>query len=165
MVAAYIPNSGDNYKRIEYRINEWDWDFLCYLKTLERKKPVLLGGDLNVAHMNLDIYMAEYMGPRVKTPGTTKPERSNFSSFLDNGFVDIYRTFYPRIIKYSYWSNYEGCFENNYGQRIDYFVCSQNFMCNIVDASIHKELEGSDHCPILVKIDFSGDNPGDEDKC
>jgi len=81
-VAAYIPNGGDNLKRIEYRINDWDWDFLCFLKTLEKKKPVLVGGDLNVAHLDIDVHKPTYMGPRMKIPGVTKHERANFTSLL-----------------------------------------------------------------------------------
>ena len=92
LVAVYVPNSGDQLKRIEYRINEWDRDFTRYLKALEKKKPVILAGDLNVTHQEIDIFDPTGMH---KIPGFSPQERANFSEFLKNGWIDTFRAFYP----------------------------------------------------------------------
>ena len=128
LVAVYVPNAGDKLKRHVYRTTKWDVDFQAYLKQLELTKPVILAGDLNVAHQEIDIYDP---AGKHKISGYTPEERSNFSDLLEEGFVDTFRHFYPSIKKFSFWSARGGLRPKNMGWRLDYFLVSQGFLGNI----------------------------------
>lgn len=145
LVCVYVPNAGEGLKRLDYRVNEWDKDFARYLKALEKRKPVILAGDLNVAHQEIDIYDAT---GKHKMPGYTPQERANFSDLLKLGFVDTFRHFHPSDKKFSFWSMRAKLRPRNMGWRLDYFVASQAFMKHCCDSTIHSDIMGSDHCPI-----------------
>ena len=137
LVATYVPNAGEGLKRLDYRIKEWDHDFHDYLKSLEssRNKPVILAGDLNVAHNEIDIY-----DPRgkEKVPGYTPQERLSFTSLLDRGFIDTYRQLYPERVQYTFWSMRANLRPSNRGWRLDYFVLSEEGggLLKVVDSVI-----------------------------
>ena len=148
-----MPCSGGELKRLDYRINEWDHDFMRYIRALEKRKPVVLTGDLNVAHNEIDIYDP---AKHHKIPGFAAQERASFNAFLKSGsggFFDTYRYFYPSTRKYTFWpANHISLAYNsrlrNKGWRLDYFVLSKSFMPYAVDSLIHNDYLGSDHCPI-----------------
>ena len=145
LVTTYVVNSGADLQRLEYRTKEWDKDFARYLKALEKRKPVILSGDLNVAHQEIDIFdMQKSYG----LPGYTTEERDNFSTLLSSGFVDTYRHFYPHKRQFSHWLSVGNMRAKNCGWRLDYFLVSQPFLSSIVDSTIHNEHYGSDHCPV-----------------
>jgi len=150
LVSSYVPNSGRGLVNLDYRVNVWDVDFLAYLKALEQKKPVVWCGDLNVAHLEIDL-----KNPKTnkKTAGFTPQERESFSKILASGFVDTFRHLYPTVEgAYTFWSYMGGARGKDVGWRLDYFIVSQNFMPAIVDHVIRKTVQGSDHCPILLLI-------------
>lgn len=127
LVAAYVPTPGDDHSRLEYRVNEWDVDFHAYLKSLERTrgKPVVLAGDLNVAHEDIDIYNTK---DKDRVPGFTPQERQNFNELLtEKGFIDAWRMLYPKRVQYTYWSLKLCLRRYNCGWRIDYFLLSRDF--------------------------------------
>jgi exodeoxyribonuclease III len=136
-------------------VNEWDIDFqnyLCNLKT-ERKKPVIIAGDLNVAHHEIDIY--DPVGKR-GCACFTDEERDSFQSFLDKGFVDTFRHLYPEEQRFSFWTaRGPNMRKNDRGWRLDYMVINSEDMGMVVDSSIHKNFEGSDHCPVQIKLDLT----------
>lgn len=150
LVTAYVPNSQDELRRLDYR-QQWDKDLRAYLKELETKKPVVLCGDLNVAHREIDL-----KNPKTnrKNAGFTDEEREGFQQLLDAGFVDTFRHFYPdQKDIYSWWSYRFRAREKNAGWRIDYFVVSEALRPQLVSAAIHTDIFGSDHCPVEVVID------------
>ena len=149
LVTVYVPNSQDGLKRLDYRM-KWEDDFRDFLKRLDEKKPVIVCGDLNVAHKEIDL-----KNPKTnrKNAGFTDEEREKFSTLLDNGFTDTFRHFYPDMTDiYSWWSYRFKAREKNAGWRIDYFVCSERLNDNLVSANIHTDIFGSDHCPVEVVI-------------
>lgn len=149
VVNVYVPNSQNGLKRIDYR-ERWDRDFFDFYKALEAKKPVIVCGDLNVAHQAIDLKndKANYN----KNPGYTQREIDGLEHMLKGGFVDSFRYFYPEKEKYSWWSYRMSARERNVGWRIDYVLVSKDFMPNIKDSFIMNEIHGSDHCPVGVEI-------------
>lgn len=149
LVNVYVPNSQNGLKRIDYR-QKWDKDFFKYFKSLEAKKPVLVCGDMNVAHQAIDLKndKANYD----KNPGYTQKEIDGIQRMIDGGFVDSFRHFYPEEEKYSWWSYRMNARERNVGWRIDYFLISDSFMPRVQDAFILNEVFGSDHCPVGVEL-------------
>ena len=144
LVCCYTPNSPDGLKRLDYRM-AWEDDFRKYLKQLDEKKPVILCGDLNVAHEEIDL-----KNPKTNhmNAGFTDEERGKFSTLLDSGFIDTFRWKYPEQVTYSWWSYRFQARQKNVGWRIDYFVASDRLSSQIEDAKIHTSIMGSDHCPI-----------------
>lgn len=149
LVNVYVPNSQNGLKRIDYR-QKWDKDFFKYFKSLEAKKPVLVCGDMNVAHQAIDLKndKANYD----KNPGYTQKEIDGIQRMIDGGFVDSFRHFYPEEEKYSWWSYRMNARERNVGWRIDYFLISDSFMPRVKDAFILNDVFGSDHCPVGVEL-------------
>ena len=149
LVTVYTPNSQNELARLPYRM-QWEEDFLAYLKKLEEKKPVIFCGDLNVAHKEIDL-----KNPKTnrKNAGFTDEEREKFSHLLDAGFIDTFRYFYPEQEGiYSWWSYRFKAREKNAGWRIDYFCVSECLKEKLLDAKIHTEIMGSDHCPVELDI-------------
>ena len=149
VVTVYTPNSGSELKRLPYRQN-WDSEFLKYLKVLEKTKPVLVCGDLNVAHKDIDL--ARPKPNYNKSAGYMQEEIDGIDKLVTAGFTDTFRYIKPEEVKYSWWSYRAGARERNVGWRIDYFLASQSLLTNIVDANIHNEIFGSDHCPVSVDL-------------
>ena len=150
-VTVYTPNSQNELARLDYRM-QWEEDFLAYLKKLEETKPVVFCGDLNVAHKEIDL-----KNPKTnrKNAGFTDEERAKFTELLEAGFVDTYRHFYPdQEGIYSWWSYRFKAREKNAGWRIDYFCVSEGLKDKLVDAKIHTEVLGSDHCPVELEIEL-----------
>ncbi len=151
VVTCYTPNSQNELKRLEYRM-KWEDDFLNYLKQLEKSKPVILCGDLNVAHNEIDL-----KNPKTnrKNAGFSDEERLKMTQLLQSGFTDTYRYFYPdKQGIYSWWSYRFKAREKNAGWRIDYFITSTSLNEKLVDAKIHTEIFGSDHCPVELDINI-----------
>lgn len=150
LVTVYTPNSQDGLRRLDYRM-KWEDDFRNYLTTLDGKKPVIVCGDLNVAHKEIDL-----KNPKTnrKNAGFTDEEREKFTTLLDSGFTDSFRYFYPDMENiYSWWSYRFQARAKNAGWRIDYFVISNRLCESMTDAKIHTDIFGSDHCPVEVDID------------
>lgn len=148
-ITVYTPNSQNELARLDYRM-KWEEDFLAYLKKLEETKPVIFCGDLNVAHQEIDL-----KNPKTnrKNAGFTDEERAKFSALLENGFIDTFRYFYPKQEGiYSWWSYRFKAREKNAGWRIDYFCVSDCLKDRLIDAKIHTEVFGSDHCPVELEI-------------
>jgi len=151
IVNVYTPNSQRELARLPYR-QTWDTAFRKHLKKLEKKKPVIFCGDLNVAHTEIDL-----KNPKTnrKNAGFSDEERENFTKLLDAGFIDTFRTLHPdEPDHYSWWSYRSNARERNIGWRIDYFGISQGLRPNLKDAKIHHDILGSDHCPISLEIDL-----------
>lgn len=149
LVNCYTPNAQAELKRIDYRL-AWEKDFLAYLKQLEESKPVILCGDLNVAHENIDL---KNWKTNRKNPGFSDQEREAFSHLLSEGFVDSFRHFYPDLEgAYSWWSYRFNARKNNSGWRIDYFCVSEGLTPMMKEAFILKEVYGSDHCPVGLSL-------------
>lgn len=145
LVTTYVPNSQDGLKRLDYRMT-WENDFLAYLLELDKKKPVILCGDLNVAHKEIDLKNPKN---NRNNAGFTDQERDKFTKLLDSGFTDSFRYFYPNVEgAYSWWSYRFKAREKNAGWRIDYFVVSNRLAERMEKAEIHNEIFGSDHCPV-----------------
>jgi len=150
LVTSYIPNSGKGLANLDYRVKEWDVAFLAYLKELEKRKPVIWCGDLNVAHLEIDLKNPK---SNKKTAGFTQQERDSFTKILGSGFVDTFRHFHPTTEgAYTFWSYIGGARERDVGWRLDYFIVSKSFMPSVVDNVIRKTVPGSDHCPILLLV-------------
>ena len=148
-VTVYTPNSQNELARLDYRM-KWESDFLAYLKKLEEKKPVIFCGDLNVAHKEIDL-----KNPKTnrKNAGFSDEERAKFTELLGAGFIDTFRYFYPdQEGIYSWWSYRFSARAKNAGWRIDYFCVSESLKDRLVDAKIHTEVMGSDHCPVELDI-------------
>lgn len=149
MVTVYTPNSQSELKRLEYRM-KWEEDFTEYLVDLDNKKPVVVCGDLNVAHQEIDLKNPKN---NRKNPGFTDDERGKFSNLLERGFIDSYRYFNPDTEGvYSWWSYRFNARKNNAGWRIDYFCVSKKLEDRLVSADIHTEVLGSDHCPVELVL-------------
>ena len=149
LITVYVPNSQDGLKRLDYRMT-WEDDFLAYLKKLEEKKPVVVCGDLNVAHQEIDLKNPK---SNRKNAGFTDEERAKFTQWLNAGFTDTFRYFYPEQKEiYSWWSYRFKAREKNAGWRIDYFVTSASLNDKLVDAKIHTDILGSDHCPVELTL-------------
>ncbi len=149
VVTVYVPNSGRGQVRLEYR-KKWDQDFLEYLKSMEKKKPLIVCGDLNVAHQAIDL--ARPKSNYNKTSGYTQVEIDGFQHVIDHGFVDTFRRLYPEKIEYSWWSYMFGARKKNIGWRIDYFLVSNVIFAQVDESEILTDIEGSDHCPILLTM-------------
>ena len=150
MVNVYTPNSKRELERLEYRCI-WESDFRNYLEELKKKKPVILCGDLNVAHKDLDVKNAK---ANYGNAGFTDEERREFENLLNLGYVDTFRKIYPDLEKFSWWSYFGKAREKNVGWRIDYFIISENISNNLKDAMIYDNILGSDHCPVGIEIDI-----------
>ena len=149
LVCVYVPNSQDGLKRLDYRMT-WEDDFRAYVCALDAKKPVIICGDMNVAHQEIDLKNPD---TNHKNPGFTDEEREKFGILLDAGFTDTFRHLYPDTVDaYSWWSFRTRARERNVGWRIDYFLCSDRIRDKITAAGIHPEVMGSDHCPVALEI-------------
>ena len=148
-ITCYTPNSKRGLERLDYRM-VWEDEFRNYLNNLRKEKPIILCGDLNVAHKEIDL-----KNPKTnkKSAGFTEEERGKFTELLDAGYIDTFRYFYPeKEEEYSWWSYFAKSRERNIGWRIDYFVVSKELESRLEDASIHQKIEGSDHCPVELII-------------
>ena len=148
-ITVYVPNSQDELKRLDYRMR-WEDDWHKYIKTLEKKKPVIYCGDLNVAHKEIDL---KNPSANHHNAGFTDEERGKLSALLDDGMIDTFRHFYPDEVVYSWWSYRFKSRERNAGWRIDYFLASEGLKSRLRDAKIHTEVYGSDHCPVELTIE------------
>lgn len=148
LIGCYTPNSGEELKRLDFRMG-FEEDLKKYMTRLDKIKPVILTGDLNVAHEEIDIKNPK---SNVHNAGFTIEEREKFTNLLSSGFTDTFRKLYPETIKYSWWSYRFRARENNAGWRIDYFVVSDRLMDKVVDSKIHNEILGSDHCPVELDL-------------
>lgn len=148
LVTVYTPNAQDGLRRLAYRMT-WDDDFRKYVDALDKKKPVIVCGDMNVAHQEIDL-----KNPKTnhKNAGFTDEEREKFTLLLGDGFIDTFRELHPEDIVYSWWSYRFKAREKNAGWRIDYFLASERMRQNIEGAGIHTEIYGSDHCPVELTI-------------
>ena len=147
LLTVYTPNSQTQLARLDYRM-KWDDDFATYVTTLQTKKPVIICGDLNVAHREIDLKNPK---PNVKNAGFTPQEREKFSTLLSHGFIDTFRTLYPNLESaYSWWSYRFQARAKNAGWRIDYFLISDTLQPSLVDATIESHILGSDHCPVTL---------------
>jgi len=151
VVTVYTPNAKDDLSRVPLRHKHWDPAFLQYCQQLEKKKPVIFCGDLNVAHTEDDLARPK---PNVGKKGFTAEERQGFQNFVDAGFVDTFRLFHQGNGFYTWWSNFGGARANNVGWRIDYFLVSSALKSKVKEADIHSSVMGSDHCPISVTLDI-----------
>ena len=149
-ITVYVPNSQDELKRLDYRMS-WEDAFLDYIRALDKVKPVIYCGDLNVAHQEIDL-----KNPKTnrRNAGFTDEERAKMSTVLSSGFIDTFRYFYPDQVTYSWWSYRFRAREKNAGWRIDYFICSESIKDKLTDAVIHTEVMGSDHCPVELDADL-----------
>lgn len=150
LVCVYTPNAQDGLRRLDYRM-QWEDDFRAYIMSLDTRKPVIVCGDLNVAHNDIDL-----KNPKTNhnNPGFTDEERGKFSSLLSSGFSDTFRELHPEDATYSWWSYRFHAREKNIGWRIDYFLCSNRIMPSVTSASIHTDIFGSDHCPVELIIEL-----------
>ena len=148
LITVYVPNSQDELRRLDYRM-QWEDDFRAYVKQLDVIKPVIICGDLNVAHEEIDL-----KNPKTnrRNAGFTDEEREKMTILLNNGFVDTFRHLYPEQVTYSWWSYRFRARAKNAGWRIDYFLISQRLEERLVDAKIHTEILGSDHCPVELEL-------------
>lgn len=150
LVNVYTPNSQRELARLSYRV-EWEKDFREYLINLDKKKPVIICGDLNVAHNEIDL---KNPATNRKNAGFTDEERNEMTNLLSAGFIDTYRYLYPEKIEYTWWSYITKARERNVGWRIDYFIISERIKDNLKDARIRWDIFGSDHCPVEIDIDL-----------
>ena len=150
LVTVYTPNSQDELKRLDYRM-EWERDFQAYLAQLDANKPVVVCGDMNVAHQEIDL-----KNPKTnrRNAGFTDEEREKMTNLLANGFIDTFRYLYPEQVTYSWWSYRFKAREKNTGWRIDYFLISERLKDHLTDAKIHTDIFGSDHCPVELDLTF-----------
>jgi exodeoxyribonuclease-3 len=149
LITVYTPNSQRELARLDYRMG-WEEAFKNYLQKLDGDKPLILCGDLNVAHKEIDL---KNPSTNRKNAGFTDEERDKMTKLLDAGFIDTYRYFYPEVVgAYTWWSYMGGARERNAGWRIDYFVVSERLKNKLKDAQIHANVMGSDHCPVVLEI-------------
>ena len=148
LVTVYTPNSQDELRRLDYRM-QWEDDFQAYLHSLDQKKPVIVCGDMNVAHQEIDL-----KNPKTnrRNAGFTDEERQKMTQLLGAGFTDTFRWKYPEEVKYSWWSYRFKARERNTGWRIDYFLVSNRLQAEVLDAKIHTDILGSDHCPVELLL-------------
>ena len=150
VVTVYTPNSKGDLSRLELREKHWDPAILAYVKQLENTKPVLFCGDLNVAHQGIDLANPK---PNIGKHGFTAEERLGFQKFLDAGFIDTFRSLYPdKTEAYTWWTHWANARARNIGWRIDYWLASKSLQERIVDAEIHADVMGSDHCPVSIEL-------------
>lgn len=149
LTVVYVPNSGSDLKRLDYRTT-WDASFLKFLKDLEAKKPVIVCGDFNVAHRDIDL--ARPKANYDKSAGYTQKEIDGMNAFTSNGLVDTFRYFHPEEVKYSWWSYRGGARARNVGWRIDYFLVSESIIDKVKSAEILNHIMGSDHCPVMIEL-------------
>lgn len=150
VVTVYTPNSKNDLSRLELRHKKWDPAFLEHIKQLEKSKPVLFCGDLNVAHNEIDLANPK---PNIGKHGFTNEEREGFDNFESAGFVDTFRTKYPeKTDAYTWWTHWANARARNVGWRIDYWLASKSIAGDIVDAKIHADIMGSDHCPVSIEV-------------
>ena len=149
VVTVYTPNAKDDLSRLKLRHAHWDPAFLAYCKLLEKKKPVIFCGDLNVAHTELDLANPK---PNRGKKGFTDEERAGFQNFIDAGFIDTFRLFTQGNGHYSWWSHFANARARNVGWRIDYFLVSEQLRGRIRKAEIHADVVGSDHCPVSITL-------------
>lgn len=155
LVTVYTPNSKNDLSRVDLRHQKWDKAFLAHIKKLEEQKPVVVCGDLNVAHTPIDLARPEANKTTEKQPGSagfTDKERERFSDFMNAGFIDTFRYLHPEKIQYSWWSYRAAARARNVGWRIDYFLTSKILASKIHEAIIYDQITGSDHCPIGIVI-------------
>ena len=152
LVNVYVPNSSSQLKRLPYR-QKWDLDFYHYLCSLEQNKPVIICGDLNVCHRDIDL--ARPKANYNKNPGYTQAEIDGIDRYINHGFIDTFRELNPNEVCYSWWSYRAKARVRNVGWRIDYFLCSARLKPLLQRAYIHTEIMGSDHCPVALEIDLS----------
>ena len=148
LVTVYTPNAQDELRRLDYRM-QWEDDFRQYLLSLDQHKPVIVCGDMNVAHEEIDLKNPK---SNRRNAGFTDEERGKFSTLLDSGFTDTFRWLYPEQVTYSWWSYRFQARQKNAGWRIDYFVVSNRLRPSIDDAKIHTDILGSDHCPVELTL-------------
>ena len=150
LVNVYTPNSQDGLRRLDYRM-KWEDDFQAYLRRLDASKPVIVCGDMNVAHEEIDL-----KNPKTnrRNAGFTDEERQKFTQLLASGFTDTFRLLHPDEVTYSWWSYRFKAREKNAGWRIDYFVTSERLNGSVREANIHTEIYGSDHCPVELVLDI-----------
>ena len=150
LVCVYVPNAQDGLKRLDYRMT-WEDDFLAYIKALDEKKPVIVCGDLNVAHEEIDL-----KNPKTNrnNAGFTDEERQKMTDLLNSGFTDTFRLLHPDEVTYSWWSYRFRSREKNAGWRIDYFLVSKRLNENVTSASILTNIMGSDHCPVALELNI-----------
>lgn len=151
VVTVYTPNAKDDLSRVPLRHKQWDPAFLAYCKELEKKKPVIFCGDLNVAHTEDDLARPK---PNKGKKGFTDEEREGFQNFIDNGFVDTFRIFTSGNGHYTWWTHFANARARNVGWRIDYFLVSSSLKDKIKSAQIHADVMGSDHCPVSIELDI-----------
>ncbi len=149
LVTVYTPNSGNALARLPYR-QEWDNAFLIFIKTLEEKKPVIVCGDLNVAHKSIDL--ARPKPNYNKSAGHMQEEIAAIDNYCSAGFIDTYRHLNPEQVKYSWWSYRAGARQRNVGWRIDYVLTSESLIKQVTNADIYTDIMGSDHCPVMIEI-------------
>lgn len=151
LVNVYTPNSKDGLLRLDYRVNEWDKEFRDYVNRLKEEKSVVICGDLNVAHNEIDL-----ANPATNhfSAGFSDEERESFTKLLDTGFIDTFRYLYPDTVKYSWWSYRTAARERNAGWRIDYFLVSKDLEKKIISADILNDVFGSDHCPVSLELEI-----------
>ncbi|MEO5627836.1 MAG: exodeoxyribonuclease III [Candidatus Saccharimonadales bacterium] len=149
VVTVYTPNSKGDLSRLELRHKHWDPAFLTYMKQLQKTKPVLFSGDLNVAHTEDDLANPK---PNVGKHGFTDQERQGFQNFIDAGFVDTFRIFTQGNGHYSWWTHWANARARNVGWRIDYWLASQSLKDSVIGAEIHPKVMGSDHCPVSITL-------------
>lgn len=149
LVNVYTPNAQRGLTRLDYRTQQWDRDFLEYVKELEEHKPVVFCGDLNCAHKEIDL-----ANPKAneRNAGFTIEERTEFDNYIQNGFIDTFREFCDEGGHYTWWSNFGKAREKNIGWRIDYFLISKSLRKKLLDAKIYPDVMGSDHCPISIDM-------------
>lgn len=150
LVTVYTPNSGNDLRRLDYR-QKWDADFLAYIQKLEKSKPVIVCGDLNVAHKDIDL--ARPKPNYNKSAGYMQEEINGIDAYTSSGFVDTFRNSKPEEVKYSWWSYRGGARDRNVGWRIDYFLASKVLLDRVKEANILNDVMGSDHCPTQLIID------------
>ena len=149
LVTVYVPNSQDGLRRLDYRMT-WENEFRAYLQRLDAVKPVIVCGDLNVAHEEIDLKNPK---SNRRNAGFTDEEREKFGILLNAGFADTFRRLYPEQVTYSWWSYRFRAREKNAGWRIDYFLVSERLMPLVADTKIHTDIMGSDHCPVSLEIE------------
>lgn len=149
IISVYTPNAKDDLSRVPLRHKQWDPAFLAYCKELEKRKPVVFCGDLNVAHTEDDLARPK---PNIGKKGFTDEEREGFQNFLDAGFIDTFRMFTKGNGHYSWWTHWANARARNVGWRIDYFLVSQTLKDKVKKAEIHADVMGSDHCPVSIEL-------------
>jgi exodeoxyribonuclease III len=151
LITVYTPNAGEGLRRLDYR-EGWDTTFREYVVSLQRRKPVIVCGDLNVAHQAIDIARPKENYNR--SAGYTQREIDGFQRLLDEGFTDTFRHLHPQEVKYTYWNNLFNSRAKNVGWRIDYFLVGKSLLPKVLSAAIHTDILGSDHCPAELSIDL-----------